>query len=197
VDSTKTTDPYLAVLDELRALTMKKRAGYSPGADPFANFRMSSTFGIDPVRGILIRVMDKIARVASLLENPANDQVGESIRDTLMDGGNYLLIAVAFMDSEKRVEQDLAFDLAEEASRRLDEQSERILAEIEADRKSTTDAEQGIYDSSDMTPPEEVSMRSLAEERCCPANCDDCATIRLIHNVCEYSPCFGSGRCCQ
>ena len=94
------SDPYLDLLDELRELTLKKRAGYSPGADPFANFRQSTMFGVDPVKGILVRVMDKLSRVASLLDNPDNDKIGESLRDNLLDAGNYLLIAVAFNDSK-------------------------------------------------------------------------------------------------
>lgn len=98
------SDPYLQVLDELRDLTMKKRAGYSPGADPFANFRKSQMFGVSPLTGILVRVTDKLSRIASLLSNPANDQVGESLRETLLDAGNYLLIAVAMMDGDKVVE---------------------------------------------------------------------------------------------
>jgi hypothetical protein len=126
------SDPYLAVLDELRDLTMKKRAGYAPGADPFANFRMTEMFSlpcqcgcgvatpIPPIFGIMIREMDKMARIASLLATPSNDQVGESLRDTMMDAGNYPLIGVAFMDGEKRND--------------LDQRVDEIIAEIEANR---------------------------------------------------------------
>lgn len=105
-------DPYMAVLDELRELTLKKRAGYSPGEDPFANFRMTTMFKvpcecgcghatpIPPIFGIMIREMDKLSRIASLLADPDNDKVGESLRDNSMDAGNYPLIAVAMMDAD-------------------------------------------------------------------------------------------------
>lgn len=124
-------DPYMAVLDELRELTLKKRAGYSPGADPFKNFRQSEMFGIDPIRGILVRVMDKISRIASLLENPDNDKVGESLRDTMMDGGNYLLIAVAVMDEQKRLIEAAADDTL------IEQRANAILKEIRKAREAS------------------------------------------------------------
>lgn len=114
----KQADPYMDVLDELRDLTLKKRAGYSPGDDPFANFRMTEMFKvpckcgcrvatpIPPIFGIMIREMDKISRIASLLANPDNDRVGESLRDTMMDSGNYPLIGVAMTDQDKKAKME-------------------------------------------------------------------------------------------
>ena len=111
--TTQQNDTYFAVLDELRDLTLRKRAGYSPGDDPFQNFRMTEMFKvpckcgcgvatpIPPIFGIMIREMDKMSRLASLLADPSNEQVGESIRDTMMDAGNYPLIGVAMSDADK------------------------------------------------------------------------------------------------
>jgi hypothetical protein len=168
------SDPYLAVLNELRELTMKKRAGYSPGEDPFANFRMSQTFGVDPLKGILIRVMDKIARIASLLENPANDKIGESLRDTMLDAGNYLLIGVAFRDSES-----------------LDERSRKILDEIEAERQRAVPpitAEEVGMDVSDVFDSSEMDDPTFD---CCPEGCKDCLVVARCS-------CLGTvGWCCQ
>lgn len=111
-------DPYLDLLDELKELTLKKRAGYSPGADPFANFRQSALFGVDPLKGILVRVMDKLSRVASLLEDPDNDKIGESLRDNLLDAGNYLLIGVAFRDAADEGEYAIPREVIEKDSAR-------------------------------------------------------------------------------
>lgn len=187
------SDTYMDVLDELKELTLKKRAGYSPGADPFANFRMSETFGVKPEVGIMIRVMDKIARIASLMKNPDNDKVGESLRDTLMDAGNYCLIAVAYMDSETKT-----FDVGAFLDRLFD-------TSTGDDEKPTFTGfpdgiEEDVFDSSDMEPPEdgdlvftveddgsisEVSGGPLEEPvstgpldveeiTCCIPDCDDC-----------------------
>jgi hypothetical protein len=43
---------------------------------------------------------DKYRRAQNLLRNPANDQVGEPIKDTLMDLANYALIAVCLLEEE-------------------------------------------------------------------------------------------------
>lgn len=87
---------YLALLDEMRSLHVRKNAGYAGigNVDPWANFRMSEGFGVDTLRGVLVRLSDKYIRVQNLLANPANDQVGESIDDTLMDLSAYALIAI-------------------------------------------------------------------------------------------------------
>lgn len=160
-------DTYLDVLDELRDLTLKKRAGYSPGDDPYKNFRMSQTFGIDPVKGIMIRVMDKIARIASLLENPANDQVAESLRDTMLDAGNYLLIAVAYQDAERLAEVD---STVEQIMNEIDAEREAVAEQIMKGHDcaeagctftgrpfdtSQVNAQVGLFDSSDALPPGE------------------------------------------
>lgn len=178
------TDPYMDVLDELRELTLKKRAGYSPGDDPFVNFRMTEMFKvpckcgcgvatpIPPIFGIMIREMDKISRLASLLENPNNEQVGESIRDTMMDAGNYPLIGVAMTDADEAARLDL-----ERGRSPLDAKSQQILDEIEAERQAreepfieevvlTFDPED-TFDSSEMDDPDE-------DVACCERDCIDC-----------------------
>jgi hypothetical protein len=96
VSKTPEGDPgYLALLDEMRSLHTRKSAGYT-GTDPDAwrNFREATRWGVSPFVGALVRLSDKYLRVASLLENAAHDQVGESIEDTLMDLAAYALIAL-------------------------------------------------------------------------------------------------------
>lgn len=170
----KINDPYLDILDELRDLTMKKRAGYSPGDDPFANFRMTEMFKvpckcgcgvatpIPPIFGIMIREMDKISRIASLLANPDNDRVGESLRDTMMDSGNYPLIGVAMTDQDKKAKMEQSVQAKVDA----------ITGEIEAARQSALRRRFG-------PDPEDVEMAS-ASGSCpvCPCTiggCYDCA----------------------
>ena len=87
---------YLALLDEMKSLHIRKNAGYAGvgNVDPWANFRMSEGFGVDTLRGVLVRLSDKYIRVQNLLRDPNNEQVGESIDDTLMDLSAYALIAI-------------------------------------------------------------------------------------------------------
>lgn len=91
---------YLALLDEMRDLHIRKNAGYAGvgNSDPWINFRGAEGFGVDPLRGILVRMSDKYIRIQNLLRDPDNDKVGESIRDTLMDLSAYALIAICVME---------------------------------------------------------------------------------------------------
>lgn len=91
---------YLKLLDEMRALHLKKAADYGRGADPLANCRASVEFGVPAHVGVLIRVGDKIHRIKSFLQNGA--LANESFRDSLIDGAAYLLIAAALYDEEQQ-----------------------------------------------------------------------------------------------
>jgi hypothetical protein len=100
---------YLSLLEAMKSLHIRKNAGYagSDNPDPWANFRMSVGFGVSALDGCLVRMTDKYIRVQNLRKDPANDQVGESIDDTLMDLAAYALIAICL-----RREEDGACDLS-------------------------------------------------------------------------------------
>lgn len=94
---------YLELLEEAKSLHIRKNAGYAgaDNPDPWANFRMAEGFGISPLEGCLVRLSDKYIRVQNLMRNPANDQVGESIKDTLFDLSAYALIAICLLEEEE------------------------------------------------------------------------------------------------
>lgn len=77
-------------------LHIRKNAGYAGigNSDPWANFRLASDVGVTPYRGVLVRLSDKYIRMRNLRANPANDQVGEALVDTLSDYVAYALIAL-------------------------------------------------------------------------------------------------------
>lgn len=88
---------YLKLLDGMRDLHVRKSAGYAGRDNPdvWANFRRSTDFGVLPEIGCLIRFMDKVSRIASLVRDPANDQLeNESVEDTAIDAAAYALIYV-------------------------------------------------------------------------------------------------------
>lgn len=70
----------------------KKRSDYSGDSDPFGNFRSSTLWGISPWRGAALRLMDKLARLKNLMSGKQAQVTDESIRDTVIDGINYLAI---------------------------------------------------------------------------------------------------------
>lgn len=95
---------YIQVLEAMKDLHIKKNAGYSgkDNPDPWANFREAEKFGVSPVQGCLVRMSDKYARLINLLKNLENDQVGENIKDTLMDLAAYALIAKCMIEDEEK-----------------------------------------------------------------------------------------------
>lgn len=95
---------YLELLEKMKDLHIRKNAGYAgqDNVDAWANFRMSQSFGVSPFLGCLVRMSDKYIRVSNLIKNPENEQVGESIKDTLMDLASYALIAYCLYDEMEK-----------------------------------------------------------------------------------------------
>ena len=93
---------YLELLDAAKELHIAKNAGYAgqDNPDAWANFRMSEAFGVNAVNGCLVRMSDKYIRVTNLRRQPSNEQVGESLIDTLRDLSAYALIAVCLLEEE-------------------------------------------------------------------------------------------------
>lgn len=83
------------------ALIKKKNADYSGAADPFKNFRSAETVGVGVDRAILVRILDKIARINNLLDKE-NKVESESIDDTLLDLINYSAILKAYISSTRK-----------------------------------------------------------------------------------------------
>lgn len=94
---------FLDLLAEVQDVHLAKAAGYSgiDQPDTWANFLEAQAWGVTPLNGCLVRMGDKYRRAQNLRRNPANDQTGESIRDTLMDLANYALIAVCLLEEEQ------------------------------------------------------------------------------------------------
>lgn len=94
---------FMNLLTEMEDIHKRKNAGYAGegSMDPWANFRMSEAIGVSAFNGCLVRMGDKYTRVCNLAQNPDNEQVGESIHDTLIDLANYALIAICLYEEEE------------------------------------------------------------------------------------------------
>lgn len=82
----------------------KKNADYASGDDPFQNFRLIETLtqGRTSVEdGILVRMSDKLQRVANLLTREAEVE-DESLLDALSDLSNYALILRIYAETKTR-----------------------------------------------------------------------------------------------
>lgn len=68
--------------------------------DPYANFRNSTIAGVSVERGILVRLMDKMSRISTLLEKEAM-VIDEAVDDTIDDAINYLAILKSYRKNNK------------------------------------------------------------------------------------------------
>jgi hypothetical protein len=94
---------YLKLLDDMRDLHQRKNAGYAGHSnDPWINFRQCEAFGITAVDGVITRMSDKWSRLQSLWKDASNEQVGESIADTLMDLSAYALILICLLNENTK-----------------------------------------------------------------------------------------------
>ncbi len=75
--------------DHSYGLMMKKRKDYSGDDDPFRNLRSSEVHGVEPWRGTMVRLQDKLARIRSVMEAGGHMEVDESLIDTFADIHNY------------------------------------------------------------------------------------------------------------
>lgn len=74
---------------------VKKNKDYSSDEDPFRNFRLVESLGLPMHIGVLVRLMDKVSRLMTLLNIENNDGptvVDETVSDTIQDAINYLFI---------------------------------------------------------------------------------------------------------
>lgn len=72
------------------AILEQKNHDYRGGSgDPYANFRGSTSLGIDPIVGILLRMQDKMMRIKTFVEKGELKVQGEGIKDAIVDITNY------------------------------------------------------------------------------------------------------------
>lgn len=92
--------PFLELLEELRTLHMSKSQDYGSESDPLANIRQGAEFvGIEPWRGCMVRVADKVQRLKTYCRT--GRLVHEGVRDTLLDLAAYSLLAIVLFDEGK------------------------------------------------------------------------------------------------
>lgn len=94
--------------DRMTEITKAKNMDYAGagGENPFANFSRVKAMGICEVeQGFLVRMTDKLSRIASIVASGKTHVKDESIQDTLLDLANYCLLMLGYLESLK--ESDL------------------------------------------------------------------------------------------
>jgi len=86
-----------------KALMEKKNNDYRSGTgDPYANFRGSATLGVSPVRGILLRMQDKMCRIATFDEKGELLVKDEGVDDSILDIINYAVLIAGLVRENKQ-----------------------------------------------------------------------------------------------
>lgn len=99
-------DFHKALCEEARNLSERKNHDYAGrgGEQPFANFQRCEALGIcSTERGFLVRMTDKMSRLASFAEAGKFQVADEKVRDTCIDLINYTALLLAYIDSKNTV----------------------------------------------------------------------------------------------
>lgn len=90
---------FLAALDDVRAMHMRKCLDYGTDADPLSNIRESAAvLNVPSWSGAILRAYDKIHRIKAYFCRGRVEYDG--IEDTLLDGCSYFAIALALYREE-------------------------------------------------------------------------------------------------
>jgi hypothetical protein len=82
-------------------ILQKKNQDYASGDDPYANFRKGEIFDICSTEaGILLRITDKMSRLATFVKNKKLSVDNESFEDSILDIINYMVLFSAYVQDK-------------------------------------------------------------------------------------------------
>jgi len=92
---------FMDVLEELRAVHIKKSQDYGEPTDALANIRAGAdVVGIEPWRGCIIRIADKMQRIRSYCRD--GKLANESFEDALLDLASYAIIGLVMFRGDQK-----------------------------------------------------------------------------------------------
>ena len=83
---------------------LAKNSDYTGGKgakDVFANFKAAEFVDVHPVSGLLMRLMDKVQRIRSFVNDKELRVANESVEDACDDIVNYAILAKAMLKEER------------------------------------------------------------------------------------------------
>jgi hypothetical protein len=83
-----------AILDEMQSVYEAKDSDYSENDLPMGNLIESQELGIDPWKGVLLRIGDKKRRIGSFVKKKDFLVKDEAVTDTLIDMANYSILGL-------------------------------------------------------------------------------------------------------
>lgn len=82
----------VSLLDRMKAVYEAKDSDYSENDLPMGNLLESQELGIEPWKGVLLRIGDKKRRIGSFVKKSNFQVKDEAVDDTLVDMANYAML---------------------------------------------------------------------------------------------------------
>lgn len=80
-----------------------KNHDYGRGTEStFANLEGTTALGVNPVTGVSIRILDKLNRIETYVQAGKLKVQDESVKDTIMDSINYLVLMYGLILQQER-----------------------------------------------------------------------------------------------
>jgi len=93
---------FYELLERMADLHSRKNHDYAGDTDPLRNFKASVSIGIEPWRGCLLRMQDKMMRIQNFANCGEMKVVDEKVTDTLLDLSVYsLLCLILYLEKDK------------------------------------------------------------------------------------------------
>ena len=106
---------FYELIDIIKDLHDRKNANYADSKNPLSNFQECVSFGVDAHMGTMVRMSDKWSRLKQLIQGKP-DEVGESIKDTLMDLAVYSLLEIILIEEFEKEQSKKTIDGAIETT---------------------------------------------------------------------------------
>jgi hypothetical protein len=93
-----------AAVERMHDIMLRKNADYTGDSqDPFANFTLVEAGRICPTEtGFLVRMTDKMSRIATLIDGRKAQVTDEAIQDTLLDLANYSILLAGYLQAKEQ-----------------------------------------------------------------------------------------------
>lgn len=104
---------FYELLEAMAALHSRKNHDYAGKADPLRNFKKAELQGIEPWRGVLLRMSDKWSRLESFAKQDTCMVEDETIEDTLLDNAIYSLLCIILRRERKEDKPVTVVDLTD------------------------------------------------------------------------------------
>lgn len=95
LETDKCKSAALNLLQNMHDVYVAKDTDYSENDLPMGNLRESIEMGIEPWKGVLLRIGDKKRRIGSFINKNGFQVKDEAVEDTLVDMANYSLLGAA------------------------------------------------------------------------------------------------------